>query len=132
MQVKLLGLISKITYLIVPKGTKFMGSDSIRVNSNLKISLSQCLISINLFEYYSRLVKGLVQNLLFFNFNCILFLFQLIVATEQEEIPRLENLFKRGQQNNCKDLRIIGPDEIKQMEPHCRVSDVCQGISASS
>ena len=41
---------------------------------------------------------------------------------EPEEIPRLENLYKRGQENNVRDLRMIGPEEIKKIEPNCVVS----------
>ena len=41
---------------------------------------------------------------------------------EPEEIPRLENLYKRGQENNVRDLRMIGPEEIQEIEPNCVVS----------
>eukprot|EP00058_Branchiostoma_floridae_P000429 XP_002585917.1 hypothetical protein BRAFLDRAFT_125835 [Branchiostoma floridae] len=45
---------------------------------------------------------------------------KLIVAVDQEEVPRLEKLYERGQQNGVKGLRIIGAQEIREMEPHCR------------
>ncbi|XP_022109990.1 L-2-hydroxyglutarate dehydrogenase, mitochondrial-like isoform X1 [Acanthaster planci] len=45
---------------------------------------------------------------------------KLIVALEPEELPRLEALYERGQKNNVKDMRVIGPEEIREMEPHCR------------
>ena len=49
--------------------------------------------------------------------------FQLIVAVEPEEIPRLENLYKRGQENNVRDLKMIGPEQIKDIESNCVVSN---------
>ncbi|KAK7458949.1 hypothetical protein BaRGS_00039080 [Batillaria attramentaria] len=44
---------------------------------------------------------------------------KLIVAVEPEEVPRLENLYKRGLENGVKDLRMVGPEEIKDIEPNC-------------
>lgn len=51
------------------------------------------------------------------------FCFQLIVAVEKEEIPRLEGLLERGNQNGVKDLRMLGPKEIKEIEPNCEVNN---------
>ena len=48
-------------------------------------------------------------------------LLQLIVATEKEEIPRLDALYERGLENGVKDLRTIGADQIKDIEPNCVV-----------
>lgn len=45
---------------------------------------------------------------------------KLIVATKESEIPALEMLFDRGQQNNVRDLKMISGEEIPQIEPHCR------------
>ncbi|XP_033635907.1 L-2-hydroxyglutarate dehydrogenase, mitochondrial-like [Asterias rubens] len=45
---------------------------------------------------------------------------KLIVAVEPEEIPRLEALHERGLKNNVKDMKMVGPDEIREIEPHCR------------
>ncbi|XP_066281978.1 L-2-hydroxyglutarate dehydrogenase, mitochondrial-like isoform X1 [Branchiostoma lanceolatum] len=45
---------------------------------------------------------------------------KLIVAVDQEEVPRLEKLYERGQQNGVKGLRLVGAEEIREMEPHCR------------
>lgn len=42
---------------------------------------------------------------------------KVIVATKQEEIPLLENLYKRGLENKL-DIQRIGPDELKEIEPH--------------
>ena len=50
--------------------------------------------------------------------------FQLIVAVEPEEIPRLDALFERGVQNGVKDLRVVGSAEIKEIEPNCTVSSI--------
>lgn len=46
---------------------------------------------------------------------------QLIVAVEQEEVPRLEALYERGMKNNVRDLSIIDAKEIREREPYCRV-----------
>lgn len=47
---------------------------------------------------------------------------QLIVAVEQEEIPRLKALYERGVKNNVRDLSVIDAKEIREREPYCRVS----------
>ena len=44
------------------------------------------------------------------------------MAVDKEELPRLEALHKRGIQNEVPGLRVVGPDEIKQIEPYCQVS----------
>jgi (S)-2-hydroxyglutarate dehydrogenase len=43
---------------------------------------------------------------------------KVIIATEPEELPRLYDLYERGQANGCPDLRIIELDEIRELEPH--------------
>src|SRR5262245_38719714 len=43
---------------------------------------------------------------------------KVIVATEQWELPLLDNLLKRGFAHGLP-VRKIGPEEIKQIEPHC-------------
>ncbi|XP_043930224.1 L-2-hydroxyglutarate dehydrogenase, mitochondrial [Protopterus annectens] len=45
---------------------------------------------------------------------------KLIVAVEQEEIPRLKALYERGLENNVPDLKLIGATEIQKKEPYCR------------
>ncbi|QQE74395.1 L-2-hydroxyglutarate oxidase [Brevibacillus composti] len=42
---------------------------------------------------------------------------KVIVATEQEELPLLDNLYKRGLENGL-DVSLIGPDQLKEIEPH--------------
>jgi L-2-hydroxyglutarate oxidase LhgO len=46
---------------------------------------------------------------------------QLIVAVTPEEIPRLEGLLKRGNENGVKDLKMVESNEIKDYEPNCVV-----------
>ncbi|XP_045679697.1 L-2-hydroxyglutarate dehydrogenase, mitochondrial isoform X2 [Phyllostomus hastatus] len=45
---------------------------------------------------------------------------KLIVAVEQEEIPRLKALYERGLQNGVQGLRLIQQEDIKKKEPYCR------------
>ena len=42
---------------------------------------------------------------------------KVIVATSAEEIPRLENLYKRGLENGL-DVKRISSEEVKEIEPH--------------
>jgi L-2-hydroxyglutarate oxidase len=44
---------------------------------------------------------------------------KLVVATREEEHPRLEELFRRGTANGLEGLRFLGPEEIKEFEPYC-------------
>jgi (S)-2-hydroxyglutarate dehydrogenase len=43
---------------------------------------------------------------------------KVIVATHEEEFPGLEELRRRGEANGLTGLRLIGPDELQQIEPH--------------
>jgi L-2-hydroxyglutarate oxidase len=43
---------------------------------------------------------------------------KVIVATREEEFPRLEELRRRGEANGLTRLRLIGPDELREIEPH--------------
>jgi L-2-hydroxyglutarate oxidase len=43
---------------------------------------------------------------------------KIIVATEQDELERLEALRLRGQQNGLKGLRLLKKEELKNHEPH--------------
>jgi L-2-hydroxyglutarate oxidase LhgO len=49
---------------------------------------------------------------------------KLIVATEREELERLEQLYSRGMQNGVPELRIINSREINELEPNV------QGLAA--
>jgi len=43
---------------------------------------------------------------------------KVVVATEPEELPGLEKLLERGTSNGLKDLRKLGPEQIREIEPH--------------
>lgn len=56
-------------------------------------------------------------------FVLLLFLHQLIVATEQEELPRLAELYERARINQVPDIRMVEAHEIADIEPYCKVDD---------
>ena len=43
---------------------------------------------------------------------------KVIVATHSDELPRLEQLRQRGEANGLTGLRLIGPEELREIEPH--------------
>ena len=43
---------------------------------------------------------------------------KIVVATEPEEIPRLKALFERGTANGLQGLQLLGPEQIREREPH--------------
>jgi L-2-hydroxyglutarate oxidase len=43
---------------------------------------------------------------------------KIVVATEKEEIPGLEELLRRGRANGLTGLRELGPEEIREIEPY--------------
>jgi L-2-hydroxyglutarate oxidase len=43
---------------------------------------------------------------------------KIVVATHQEELPRLQNLFERGAQNGLEGLKMLTGDELREIEPH--------------
>jgi L-2-hydroxyglutarate oxidase LhgO len=43
---------------------------------------------------------------------------KVIVATHEDELPRLEELRRRGESNGLTGLRLIGPEELREIEPH--------------
>ncbi|HQN18168.1 MAG TPA: L-2-hydroxyglutarate oxidase, partial [Syntrophobacteraceae bacterium] len=45
---------------------------------------------------------------------------KLVVATEPSEIPRLGELYRRGTANGVPGLRLMGPTEAMDIEPHTR------------
>lgn len=45
---------------------------------------------------------------------------KLIVATRESELPRLEELLRRGRANGVPGLEVIGPERISEIEPHAR------------
>ncbi len=44
---------------------------------------------------------------------------KLVVATNPEEVPRLEALHERGIANGVPGLRMLQPEEFREIEPHC-------------
>ena len=43
---------------------------------------------------------------------------KIVVATEPNELPRLDKLMERGVANGLKGLRKLSPEEIREIEPH--------------
>ncbi len=43
---------------------------------------------------------------------------KVIVATNEDELPRLDELHRRGVANGVPDLAIIGPERLKELEPN--------------
>jgi (S)-2-hydroxyglutarate dehydrogenase len=43
---------------------------------------------------------------------------KVVAATEQEEIPRLHALYERGKANGLQGLELLGPEQIREIEPH--------------
>jgi L-2-hydroxyglutarate oxidase len=43
---------------------------------------------------------------------------KVVVATSQEELPRLEELHRRGQANGLEGLEIVGPERLRELEPY--------------
>jgi L-2-hydroxyglutarate oxidase len=43
---------------------------------------------------------------------------KVVVATEPEEIPRLQGLLERGRANGLEGLQLLGPEQIRELEPH--------------
>ena len=43
---------------------------------------------------------------------------KIVVATDENELPRLENLWQRGNANGLLGLRKLLPEQIKEIEPH--------------
>ena len=44
---------------------------------------------------------------------------KVIVATDESELPHMEKVFNNGIANGLVNNKWIGPDEIKEIEPHC-------------
>jgi (S)-2-hydroxyglutarate dehydrogenase len=44
---------------------------------------------------------------------------KLIVATEERELPTLDELHRRGTANGVQGLEMVGPAGIREFEPHC-------------
>ncbi|MDE5438573.1 L-2-hydroxyglutarate oxidase [Elizabethkingia meningoseptica] len=44
---------------------------------------------------------------------------KIIVATSQEELPLLDNIYKRGVENGLQNLKYLSRKEFREIEPHC-------------
>lgn len=43
---------------------------------------------------------------------------KVIVATREDELPRLQDIYARGQANGVQ-CKMIGPERLRELEPHC-------------
>ncbi len=43
---------------------------------------------------------------------------KVVVATNADEVARLQGLFDRGRENGLRDLRLLSPEELREIEPH--------------
>ncbi len=57
---------------------------------------------------------------------------KVIVATEEAELPRLENIYQRGLENGIEGIEKIGVEELAEIEPHVKgvgaIKVPCTGI----
>ncbi len=44
---------------------------------------------------------------------------KVIVATREDELPRLQSLYERGIANGVPGLEMIGPERLRELEPYC-------------
>lgn len=42
---------------------------------------------------------------------------KILVAFDDEDIQILQNIIRQGEENGCEDLRLLGPDELREMLP---------------
>lgn len=45
---------------------------------------------------------------------------KIILATEEKELPILDGIFQRGVENEIEGIEMIGPEAIREIEPHTR------------
>jgi L-2-hydroxyglutarate oxidase LhgO len=45
---------------------------------------------------------------------------KVIVATDERELPRLSNIYERGQANGLSGLKMLTAEEVREYEPNCR------------
>ena len=45
---------------------------------------------------------------------------KLIVATTRDELPRLQTLYERGTANGIAGLEMVGPERVREIEPHAK------------
>src|SRR5215472_6074862 len=44
---------------------------------------------------------------------------KVVVATSPAELPQLEMIYQRGKANGVPGLAMIGPERLRELEPHC-------------
>lgn len=44
---------------------------------------------------------------------------KVVVATQPHELPQIDELVRRGEANGLRGIRVLSPDEIHEIEPHC-------------
>lgn len=44
---------------------------------------------------------------------------KIIVATHESELAHMEKVYRHGIENGVEDIELIGPDRIREIEPHC-------------
>ncbi|BEV14260.1 L-2-hydroxyglutarate oxidase [Herbaspirillum sp. DW155] len=44
---------------------------------------------------------------------------KVVVALQEEEIPRLHAIYRKAQANGVPDVRLVGADELREIEPNC-------------
>lgn len=44
---------------------------------------------------------------------------KVVVAAKADELPLLAELYRRGRENGLAGLRLLGPEELKEIEPYC-------------
>ncbi len=44
---------------------------------------------------------------------------KVVVATQSHELPQIDELVRRGEANGMRGIRVLSPDEIREIEPHC-------------
>ncbi len=66
-------------------------------------------------------VSGLQQMIAFCRDNDVAYeqCGKVVVATDENELPRLETLWQRGNANGLQGLRKLNSQQIKEIEPHC-------------
>ena len=45
---------------------------------------------------------------------------KIIVATDANELPRLQTIYERGQANGLTGLKMLAAEEVREYEPNCR------------
>ena len=68
----------------------------------------------NCIEGYNMLLEFAKENAIPFDLCG-----KVVVATQQEQLPILKNLYQRGLENGLVDNRMITASELREIEPHC-------------